>query len=284
MSCVGVQGCSGYQVCKSDGTYDSCVCGPLDDGSIGDSSSGESGYEAATDVAAEAADGAPWSPANLPGLALWMNDDVGLVQDAQQPGYVKHWLDQSGNGNDATAQGGCSTCEPGYDPAAIHGHDAIMCNTGYMQIADAPSLQFGTGDYAIAMVAKLGVPPANDYHGYYWRKFDLQTSYGLQLDVQVNTSTLSFTDYDKSVSFDISSYSGKWEVVLIRGQAMEADVGSDKYTGPTPTYDVSAVGVDPVFCEVDGNVEIAEVVAVKGMLAVSDQSALQSYFTTKFGL
>ncbi len=130
---MGPGGCTGYQVCNTSGAYDPCICGDA-------GTSTDSGSDVSSTTDGPSSDGSgdanpdsqgSWTPASLPGLSLWLNDDVGLVQDSQKPGYIKHWLDQSGNANDAN--GGCNgTCpEPGYDQAAIHGHDAIIC-TGYM--------------------------------------------------------------------------------------------------------------------------------------------------------
>ena len=172
IACVGSGGCSGYQVCNAVGSFDSCICGG-DDGGGPDGFTSDSGndvaqpQESGTD-GPTSTDGGSWTPANISGLSLWLNDDVGMVQDSQNAGHVKHWLDQSGNGNDAyVCTTGCS--DPGYDQAAVHGHDAIACTGGYMELPDSTSLQFGTGDFAVAMVALIGNTQTNSPASYYWR-------------------------------------------------------------------------------------------------------------------
>lgn len=285
VACGGPGGCSGYQLCNAAGSYDSCVCG--DGGSSPDATvDGPTGDAGALDVGPDSPADASgtWTPKSLPGLSLWLDDTAGLVEDSQNAGYIKHWLDQSGNGNDAA--GGCNgSCgEPGYDQAAIHGHDAIIC-TGAMEITDAPSLQFGTGDFAIAMVAKIGTGGFNLPEAYYWRKFDTQTSYGIHLDVPTNSNNLLFEDFNKSITIDMTAYSGKWEIVLMQGSTMKLDIGADDYTGPTASFDVSAAGIDPIFCQVNNaSVEIAEIIAVKGTLSTSDATSVHAYLATKFAL
>jgi hypothetical protein len=80
-----------------------------------------------------AADGAvvPSTPKRLSGLVLWLDDTVGIVQEPSKPEQVKRWIDQSGQGNDATAQ--CTNGCPGdllnLDPAAVNGRGAVTCKS-----------------------------------------------------------------------------------------------------------------------------------------------------------
>ncbi len=46
----------------------------------------------------------PFSPADLPNLALWLKADAGITKDGSN--YVSAWADQSGNGNNATQGSG----------------------------------------------------------------------------------------------------------------------------------------------------------------------------------
>jgi hypothetical protein len=100
---------------------------------------------------------APFSPGDLPGLALWLDSDIGVVEDPMIPGKVVRWLDQSGNGLQAESVG--DSASPNLiDPAVLNGHDAIRCARGNpsLWIDDDPVLRWGTGEFAIAMVMRVG--------------------------------------------------------------------------------------------------------------------------------
>lgn len=72
-----------------------------------------------------------FSPASVPGLALWLKADAGVYQDTGTTSpavaggdQVGHWLDQSANGNNATFSTGDAA--KGYlATGAVNGHNAI---------------------------------------------------------------------------------------------------------------------------------------------------------------
>jgi hypothetical protein len=234
--------------------------------------------------------GGPWSPKSIPGLALWLDDDVGVVADPQNAGWLRHWADQSGNGNDASP--GCTSYGGGcnallIDPGAIRGHGAIQCNFQQaLTIADAPTLQFGSGDYAIAMVVRLQ-PDTTPSPINLWSK-PAQSGPSLSLTIPQPGTMLTLSDSSQSIGGDISTFANKFEIVIARGKTLALDVGPSMYTGPQATGDVSAAGVGVALCQQPGNnsswVEYAEVIAMKGTLASGDLSRLKAYFATKFGL
>ena len=88
---------------------------------------------------------------------------LGVIPDPAITGGVKRWLDQSGNGNDATAL--ClNLCPqaPKIDPAGVNAKDAMAMDLGTgFTIDDAATLQWGTGDWGIVMVAR----PSNNLGG-----------------------------------------------------------------------------------------------------------------------
>src|SRR5262249_29485094 len=140
IACAGDDGCSGYQSCKHDGSaYDPCICSAtVSSSSTGPASSSGSGGAGGTGGAATTGSGGmagnggmmAWTPKSLPGLVLWLDVDVGTIDDPQNPGTMLKWLDQSGNQNNAVATNIQQGFRFVYDPAAANGHQAIKCPAG----------------------------------------------------------------------------------------------------------------------------------------------------------
>lgn len=83
---------------------------------------------------------APFSPTDLSGLSLWLKADAGVTLSGAN---VTAWADQSGNGNNASANSGE---EPTFISSFSNSKPAIEFNgtTQIIQIADANSLDFLT--------------------------------------------------------------------------------------------------------------------------------------------
>jgi hypothetical protein len=204
---------------------------------------------------------------------------------------VKRWLDQSGNHNDAV--GDCSaggSCQngalPAVDPAAINGLDAFACNLANsgatFKVADAVTLQFGTGDWAVAEVYQPPITDVTNGLGM-WMK----TGSPYMSIVQTSVTTLTLTDDGLQIS--ISPTAGKFAYFIARGNAMSFVSSAGSATGGTTTGDISNPGSLVLICN-DGSTgsptqaDIAEVVAVKGTLSDADQAKLVAYFKAKFAL
>jgi len=82
--------------------------------------------------------GPPFSPGNLSGLSLWLKADAGVTLSGSN---VTAWADQSGNGNNASANSGE---EPTFVSSFSNSKPAIEFSgiSQVMQIADANSLDF----------------------------------------------------------------------------------------------------------------------------------------------
>lgn len=295
-TCGGADGCAGVQVCNSDGaSYAVCVCAFGDGGNLQstDSGDGESGTTVAGGMdgpAAEAAiahdsgvngvdaagdagvDGGPWSPARLPGISLWLNTDVGVVQKTSAPGQVARWLDQSGSGNDATPGGTATTCN--YDacvnPQVVNGHDVIAC-AGGMYVASSPSLDFGTGDFALAYVM-MG-------SGTFWNEGGMTMTLGTDV---AGDYSFGISMVGRAVIPEMST--SVFHGIIARGAAMDLVVDwGQATTGPTNTSTVITTvgsGLTPV-CS---GQEVAEIVAVKGTVSDAGRASLMGYFKAKFRL
>ncbi len=227
-----------------------------------------------TGPSATTSSGGPFSPANLPGLALWLNDGVGVIQDPQNAGMMQKWEDQSGNDNTAVA----APSSFAIDPAAVHGHDAYECaGSSELAINDAPSLQFGTSEYAIAMVFHEGVQGTSNGPRAMWYKAAPWFSYtsGMLVSFAQGADTIAVAELDTM----------KFHYAIMRGPHLRLLTDTGTTSGPTETNDVSAPGAPIWLCTgATQGQEIAEVIAVKGPLSDADTMNLQTYFQTKFNL
>jgi hypothetical protein len=259
IACDGPAGCMSFQVCKPDGSgYGPCDC--PDAGSDG----GDAGSE--------------WTPAQLPGLVLWLDDTYGMVLDPQHPGTLIHWLDRSGRHNDATLSGvyyavngttAFAYAGYGLDPGILNGLNAVSCpNEGYeygtptFTVPSTGDFDFGTGDFGVVMVTQnVGTP---------W------SSTGLVLNGGGNTLVVE----GQSVTVS-SPPPARFNYVVARGAALSLDVNGATATGPTNTQGIPASNVS--LCPGSGG-DIAEVIAVKGSLSDTDVANVTTYVKSKFGL
>ena len=87
-------------------------------------------------------------------VVLWLDGDSNVTLAG---GKVAAWGDKSSAGNSAIQA--ASASRPAVSPTAYNGHKAIRfsaCNV--LSIADATSLQWGTGGFTIAAVVKYTNP------------------------------------------------------------------------------------------------------------------------------
>jgi hypothetical protein len=245
-----------------------------DSGSDGSLSDGGTGSDADADV-----DAAAWTPKQLTGLSLWLDDTVGVVKDPANAGRVKRWLDQSGQGNNAEGTGGDGvTMLPAFNPAAVGGKDAIDCDVQtFFTIADAPSLKFGTGDFAIVLVSKVTAPGS----------LFTKSSGDLSLTVTPeSTLTLSTAGAGGGVALLAGTPTNKFSVIAARGATLRVQVGINTATGAVSTSDVSSSNAPWSLCQssISQKISLAEVIAVKGTLTDADLAKTLGYLNAKFGL
>ena len=249
--------------------------------------SGDAAPDAATDSSTDTStgsdadpDAAGWTPKQLAGLSLWLDDTVGVISDPMKPGRVKRWLDQSGQGNNAESAGGDGvTSTPALDPAAVGGKNAIACDLQtYFTIASAPSLKFGTGDFGIIIVSKVTAPGS---------LLSKVTPEGLSLIVTAEaTLRLQTVGVGGGVALLAGTPTDKFTVIVARGAALKVRVGTSTATGPASTADVSGDNAPVELCRgsITQKLSLAEVIAVKGTLTDADLTKALGYLNTKFGL
>ena len=261
-------------------------------GTPGQDSGADAGRDASGDGPAPA-----WTPKDLPGLAVWLDNATGLMDDGS--GNVTGWLDQSANQNKATPVAPCVA--PTRAANSLNGHDTLAFSGAArtcVVIADGPSVQFGTSDFAIFVVARYSNVPALQGNGlaYFWMKpradgFTGVDFYGGGIsDARTSLGTTAGSTSGTTVGLNDNSfrrYGG-----TRRGLDLEVWVdGSSESKKAVNIVDVSEVGRA---VSIGARLEVsstgsmmgnlAEVVAVKGNLTDAQIAKLDAYLKTKHGL
>ncbi|NUO53083.1 MAG: hypothetical protein HOV80_29905 [Polyangiaceae bacterium] len=295
VACTGPAGCSGFQVCSTDGSsFGTCDCGGATTAATGSTtttSSGAGGDMTTTSAATTGTSsgggggggGMPFSPTDLEGLALWLHTGAGIVYDPQTPGAILRWDDQSGNGHQAVA-----TMQVGWqpiiDPVAVNGHDGVRClGNGYtFTINDDPSLQWGTGGFLIAGVIRPAPSPSEFNKTRVWNKVDLNSYFEIS---QPTNDTLKMDIGTSSVATAFPAVTPQYQLVMARGMDLELRVGDSLSTAPTATQNIDAPGTWVLFCN-GGNSEIrvAEIIAVKGEVSDTVAEQVRTYLLDKYAL
>lgn len=268
IACVGVGGCSGGQVCNSSGSaYGPCDCGQGD----------ASANDASNDAQTADADAGSWSPKQLPGLVLWLDDTVGVAFDSS--GFVHLWSDQSGFGNDAQPS---ATNRPSFVMNAINKHPAArMTNNCPLLIVDSPSLHFGTAPFAIYVIGLIA-GGGSGVTQTVWNKFTTTT--GLNWTAGGSPNGLLATSHTASVQF-VNADTSAYHKYVLTGPALALSIDSVTVDGGTATDDLGGNGQSITLgAGASGEVDLAELVAVTGTISPGDQGLLASYFSAKFGL
>ncbi len=230
-----------------------------------------------------AADAGPWTPKQLSGLALWLDDTVGIVRDPGNGARVVRWLDQSGRGHDATAEESNGEL-PSLDSAAITGKDAVLCDKQtYLRVEDSADLQFATGDWAIVMVAKFGI--AVGLSGPLLYEKGSGTGLVVSVNGSGNVGVLTYGAGGGSAAV-ANVASDAFHIMSVRGKDLEVRAAGNVANGAS-TSDVSAPGEGIRLC---GSAissiytELVELIVVKGTMTDEDLAKTEAYLKTKFGL
>jgi len=101
-------------------------------------------YAIAFSVASVPGTGASTAPS---GASLWMKADAGVTLVS---GRVAQWSDQSGNNNHGVQ--GTAARQPLLVPGAVNGRPSLRFDNidDYLTVANAPSLNFGSGSFSIS--------------------------------------------------------------------------------------------------------------------------------------
>lgn len=309
VACVGSD-----PVATTDGGADGAT--PLDGGG-GTDTGGASDGQASLDTGApdappgdanagdaSAGDAGAWSPRSLPGLSLWLDGATGVTYDGSAK--ATSWLDQSGNGNNATVLSPCAG--PSRAAASLAGRDTLafdgtQAGGTCLGVADSASLQFGAGDFAVFVVARYsnipGIIEAKPTASFWSKREQASPFRGVWLvGNTLSESKLQLWQQNLTGNQAISGRAGLNDGAFHRfggtrrSLAFEVwvDGMSEANVALPNADDVSQVG-RPLFIGgapelpkgwLSGNV--AEVVGIKGALTNAQIAQLDAYFKNKHGL
>lgn len=250
---------------------------------------------------------------NVLGLALWLDGTKGITQNN---GFVSRWADQSGNVNDAFEQN--VNFQPKFNAGAINNEPALHFKAsaggggnGYgnmLVIADAPTLDWNTGDYLIEVVAQYDNNPNNPTSTigvgtFYSKQEYIQQPPFLNAGPDLygnwpaqNGNTTSFGSSSDNANSVVSANTGfndgKPRVFTVQrvGTALNLRVDGVQ----TDSKMIASINVDKKvnarigasgdasWLRLDG--DIAEIIAVKGAITSNDLAGIEDYLKTKYGL
>jgi hypothetical protein len=290
---------------ESSATVDASVT----DTSVADSTSAtdvgaDTEVDAAADVVADAQPDAPvFDVKSISGLVLWLEASQKITA---MNGVVSNWGDLSGNGNDAAQA--TQAYQPTFVPSVINNRPALHfaqgVTTGHvLVIPDAPSLNWGTNDYAIWVVAQWDNDPNDPKNGQatLFNKFKVSGQYGLPAPfLYANGGT------NNQPSGGVTAGGGSIQVLygakindlaprsiatVRTGKTIEIRVNGVSVAQQTAAQldDVSNVGSPARIGGEIGqyrrlNGDIAEVIAFQGTLTLQNISDIESYLKKKYAL
>ena len=318
-----------------------CACGGSGDTNIdgGDNDSGSNNDVATNDVTTNdvatndvttsdvttndviTSDVAPFNPANVTGLVLWLEADVAssitLVTPDAGPQKITKWADQTSHKNDANGLSQFFGRNPSVKASAINKLPAVHfdqnganLNTGQMlTVTDNTdlSLQWGTGDFFVAVVGDFDNNVSNGQNlgvGLFYSKAvfsgTVTPPVGLYLYGNVPSSTVNpsvgmiFSTSNTANDFvtTTNAYNnGSPHLFAIRRRGATLDLlvdGASVATSTSNTVDVTAAKSNVrIGADGDANMfrldgDIGEILAVKGALSSTDEQGLDAYLKAKW--
>ncbi len=262
------------------------------------------GSDAVSDAsldAAEAGDGG-WTVTAVSGLVLWLDAAKGVTTSGSD---ITAWADQSGQGNNASA----GTATPTLVSSSINSLPAahfVSSSQQYVSIADATSLQWGTGDYYIAIVSKFDNDPTGGFTdgigGFYTKlgtgsgALFFANDYNYAVSIEggngFSAGLSSLEDPNTEVQYTATYNDGTARLYAVqRASGTETlRVNASQVASSSSSVDVSESGseVDVGLLAADSEAaldgDIAEVIAVMGTLSSTDLTNIEAYLKTKYAL
>ncbi len=305
-----------------DGSTDSGTDGTTanDTGSNDTGSNDTGSNDAANDTnGGDSSDGATFTPLDVLGLVLWLEADVSsslttMTFDAGSPQITK-WADQTTHQNDASGSLSLPSRDPTVKSSAINSLPAVhfnqqplTCCGQMLTIAENTdgSLDWGTGDFFVAIVGDFDNDVTKGLNLGVGNFFSKSNAFGASASYSgvvfygnvpaVNTNpTLGLLFGTSAMATDFVTTSTAYNtgsphlfVQRRRGAQMDLFVdGTNVATSASGTVNVTTseeirIGADgdAVFLRLDG--DIGEMLAVKGVLSVSDEASLDLYLKTKW--
>ncbi len=253
-------------------------------------------------MAVDAADAAPppFTPAALgTRVVLWLEADSFKSIDG---GAL--WPDKSGTGNDAY-QDAAARAPALIDAAAdgaINGHGVVhFAGNEYLRITDGTSLQWAASDFGFYVVMRHLNGPANvpayaivyskwtdtgpEFPGFFmWASYPASTGYVTRLAASQALASDSGLN-DGVIRLVGTRRTGTAYELRVSGK--QVDMQPDSSIADPAAFNAAGLpayigGREAAIQQLLG--DIAEIVAVKGTLTDPEQTRLETYFKTKYGL
>jgi hypothetical protein len=263
-----------------------------------------------------------WTPLALRGLVMWL--DAAQCVTTRGSGANKrviYWRDLSRHHNDASSTP--ETTAPLWISTSANGRPTLQFDgqRDYLRVADAPSLNFGTGDFTVEVVAQWNNATLNDgIRGGYGMLFSKQqepwpyVGYSLLANVTLSdnstSSRLSFLIYSSDVFAWVAGNrdglnDGRFRLYgaqrtdthtdagITIGTSLEVRVhGSFDGALAVPAsatadsqgavFEIGSVARNGISQSLDG--AISEIILVRGAITVEERAGLESYLTSKYRL
>lgn len=268
----------------------------------GGSPDGSSPVDSSTPVV-DAADGAgPWTPAQLGGLALWLDGDAAT---SNVNGTVDVWTDKSANHTNATTANASQKPLLQTGGSAINGHQALRFDgaTSFFTIADGASLRF-TQSFVIEVVFRHAAATASEDLPIFSKQTDtvlnnpkgpvlliassLSSPYPSYMEAVVGAG--AFIDTEKNTGFTAGTHRARmaWNLGTMT-LSTQLDKGVVASAVENNVTGLDAVGHDVLIGkDLNSNflkADLAEIVVITGAtIADADVTTLQGFLDTKYGL
>jgi len=251
-----------------------------------------------------------FDPLSVSGLVLWLEGSSGVTQNNNA---VSAWADKTSNHNDATQP--TAAVQPTYVASAIHSlpaihfdKDAQGVSTGgnELSIADSTSMQWGTGDFYVVVVARFDNTVADGAErgvGLLYSKNTGGNDFpGVFITANIAGGIMTPTNgFAASTSFAANGYVAVTTLYnddVARtfaaqrvGSTLDLRInGASVGTASSAGNDISSVGIaasigglaNGAGVRLDG--DIAEILAVKGTLSAGDRTSIEQYLKNKYAL
>ena len=260
--------------------------GGIGGGGIGGGGGGSSGF----------------TPAAFGGrLVVWLDAARGISGTP-----VTSWADQSGAGNNATQT--MAPRQPALTASGINGLPAVTFDgaTTFLQIADSPTTRWGTGDFALMVVAR-GAPNVATNAMLYNKSEQAAPYAGINLFLNVTRGPVTAkasiqldADFHATTRDDFGDANphlfGGRLVTTGASALLEMRVDGERQgmlslTGGAVNLDapgqatiVGHNGYSPLSGFQAFKGDIAEIVAVKGPISDAELASLEAYLMSRYGL
>lgn len=283
--------CTGEVVATpaADAGTDVQVVDSSTDSSKPDASPTDSAAEAATDATADATP--PYDVKTTAGLVLWLDASQGVTGTSA----VSAWADQSGSSNNAAMA--TVNYQPALVAASIGGKPAIHFTGGtHLAVADAASLQWGTGDFHVSVVLKhntlgstYGMVFSKQEAGNPFPGPGIFANYPLPAQGTAIGGQVNYNTYISSAATGLNDNVGRQFSLTRTAGVISVRVNGTQTTGASSAINVDAVGrVLSLGANATGGQalagDIAEVIAVKGAISGGTMASLEGYLKAKYSL